>query len=131
MSIPRLYLSGPMSAILEFNIPAFRTASEKLRRAGFTVTTPHEVVLPCGCAGAATCGPDPHEWSEWVRADLLQMLQTADALATLPGVESSRGARLEISVAESLGWQVQPVGFWLGEAALSSLAPGDLLRARA
>lgn len=119
-----------MTDLPHFNIPAFAEASRKLLAAGFEVCSPHQVTLPCGCVGAESCGPQPHDWSDWVKADIIQMLVVADAIATLPGVENSRGAQLEIHVAQKLGWTVQPVGYWLGEVALSKLSPGDLLAAR-
>ena len=130
MSQTRLYVSGPMSGLPEYNFPAFHAAARKLRRAGYLVTSPHEVKLPCGCSGGSGCGPDPHVWSDYLRADLLAMLADCTAVATLPGIEGSRGAKLEIAVAEGLGWPVQPVGHWLGETALAQLSPGQLLRAR-
>lgn len=119
-----------MTAVPEFNFPAFVSAASKLRAAGFEVCNPAEVCLPCGCSSATLCGADEHVWSEYLRADLMAMLERADAIATLPGHELSRGASLELSIARQLGWQIQPVGFWLGEALLPRLEPGALLRAK-
>ncbi len=121
-SLPRLYVSGPMTGIPEFNHPAFNAATAKLRRAGFDVINPAEVDAARGWV------PGSQSWEEYMRVNLLDLL-TADALAVLPRHEHSRGATLEIHVARKLGWQVQPVGFWLGEVALPLLQPGQLLRA--
>jgi hypothetical protein len=108
-----------MSGIPDHNYPAFETAAVKLRRAGFIVYSPREVTLT---------STDP-EWSDWVRQDLVLMLKQCEAVATLPRWELSRGATLECHVARSLGWTVQSVGFWLGDALLPTLVPGQLLRA--
>lgn len=126
MTLPRIYVSGPMTGHPEYNYPAFHAASRKLRAAGFEVSSPAEVGLPCGCPP----GKPEHGWTDYLRADLVAMLRSADAIATLPGFELSRGAALEIHVGRALGWTVQPVGFWLGEALLTALEPGALLRAR-
>lgn len=131
MPLPCLYVSGPMAGYPELNFPAFFEAARKLRAAGFEVCNPAEVALPCGCSGGSvTCGGYKHEWQEYLRSDLVAMLECADAIATLPGWENSKGAQLEIHVATKLWWKVQPVGHWLGEALIPALRPGSLLRAK-
>ncbi|MFA7264736.1 MAG: DUF4406 domain-containing protein [Candidatus Nanopelagicales bacterium] len=125
----RLYLSGPMSGFPSYNFPAFNRAAHQLRTAGYEVCNPAELLLSCGCQGSVKCGPEPHEWHEFLRADLVALLQYGEAVATLEGWANSKGAQLEIHVARTLGWEVQPVGHWLGEAAVLSLREGELLRA--
>ncbi len=97
-----LYLSGPMSGLPEFNYPAFKAATERLRSQGHAVVSPHE--LPADCPGCANIGYE-HSWSEHMRVDLAALL-TCDVIVMLPGWQQSRGARLEKSVAEATGLMV-------------------------
>jgi hypothetical protein len=115
----RLYLSGPITGVELNNRPAFARAAKWLRAAGHTVINPHEV---CAIFDPHECGaPDnvcsPSElllpWVDYLRADLIAMLQGSDAVAQLPGWEYSRGAVLEAYVADALGWEVKPWGDFL------------------
>lgn len=132
MSQHHLYVSGPMSGLPEFNFPAFVEATSKLERAGFKVTNPSALSLPCGCSGPTQCRPAPHEYHEYLRMCLQALVgNDISGIALLPGWENSKGAAVEMAVGRALGWPVQPVGFWLGEAHLLRLEPGSLLVARA
>lgn len=109
-----IYVSGPMAGYPEHNFPAFKDATARLRAAGFKVLCPTECAMPCGCEGAlAVCDEGPHDWADFVRWDLVAMLQEARALAMLPGWENSRGARLERHVALALKMRVRPLEDWL------------------
>jgi hypothetical protein len=115
-----LYVAGPMAGIPEHNFPAFRRAALRLRNAGYPVISPHEVPPPCGCTGALQeCRIGDHDWSEFLRADLIVMLSDAGRIAVLPGWEHSRGATLEVLIAERLGMPVKPLNEWL-QLALAS-----------
>lgn len=117
---PTIYLAGPMTGIPKYNFPAFDQAAADLRGVGHTVVSPHEAKLPCGCfGGPTTCGGPEHIWSDYLRNDLLLLLQQATAVALLPGWETSRGASLERDVAEKLGMDVRPVADWLQMEAAS------------
>ena len=83
----RVYLSGPMTGIAEFNYPAFMAAEAELCRLGYDVVNPAKVK------------PDGEPtWENYMRADLRDML-TCDAIALMPGWENSKGARMELFVA--------------------------------
>lgn len=87
-----VYLSGPMTGIPAFNRPLFHEVAERLRRLGFAVINPakffgDDVSLP---------------WSTYMRASVEALLR-ADLVATLPDWQNSRGAKLEVAVAEALG----------------------------
>ena len=86
----RVYVSGPMTGKPELNFPAFHTASAWLRAKGLQVVNPAEL----------TTNPDA-TWEECMRVDL-QALCTCHAIALLPGWEASKGAQLELHVAERL-----------------------------
>ena len=102
MSGPILYLCGPMTGLPSNNYPAFHKAAADLRAAGYSVVSPAETTLP-------STAP----WVSHMRKDIADMVNTCDAVATLPGCESSRGARIEIALATGLGWPVHSVANWL------------------
>lgn len=100
----RLYVSGPMTGYPNGNVPQFREAAEQLRTAGFTVENPAEYPTPTSWT-----------WEDYLRRDL-QVVLAVDGIATLADVYLSRGARLEIHVANELGLPVLPVQVWLTQA---------------
>lgn len=97
-----LYLCGPMTGLPDDNYPAFHTAAKQLRDAGYLVVNPAETTLP-------RTAP----WISHMRKDIADMVNTCDAVATLPGVQNSRGAVIETGIATGLGWRVHPVDAWL------------------
>lgn len=97
-----LYVAGPMTGLPEFNYPAFFAASERLEAAGFKTLNPARDEGRDGCT----------EWLHFMRASLRDIAD-CDGIATLPDWESSRGARLEVDLAQQLGLPVMPVEAWL------------------
>lgn len=97
----RIYIAGPMTGLPDFNYPQFLRAAERLRDAGYEVECPAEHDLP-----------HPQEWHIYLR-HAIKRLMDCDAVATLPAAESSKGARLEMYIAEKLGMQIKPVVEWL------------------
>jgi hypothetical protein len=98
---PKLYLCGPMTGLPDFNYPAFHAQAALLRRAGFKVVNPAEDALP-----------DDAPWAGHLRLAIVKLV-SCHAVATLPGVEHSRGAQLEIHIAKQLGMRVCSVDAWL------------------
>ena len=90
----RIYLSGPMTGLPEYNYPAFNAEAARLRALGYTVENPAE-----------NPAPEREEWELYMRAALRQMLD-CDAVAFLPGWQHSRGANVEIELAGHLGMDV-------------------------
>lgn len=105
----RLYVSGPMTGIPEWNFPAFNAAAEQLRAYGYDVVNPAD-----GGADEATT------WAEYLKEDL-RLLLACDGVATLPGWTGSRGACLEVHVARALGMPVRARHEW----PLRAGAPGE------
>lgn len=103
MSHPHIYISGPMTGYAGFNFPAFSAAAEQLRESGYTVTSPHEFGE----------GDPTMAWEDYLRVDLIAMLRDCTAVATLDGWEASRGAALEVHVAQALSMPVRPVDEWM------------------
>lgn len=93
----KIYVSGPMTDYPEFNFPAFQEAAARLRAAGFEVEDPSEKGVIEGWS-----------WEDYLRYDLHKVLE-CQGVATLPGWENSKGAKLEVYVAEQLGIIVRSV----------------------
>ncbi|WP_099235266.1 DUF4406 domain-containing protein [Pseudomonas sp. ICMP 460] len=64
-----------------------------LRAAGHTVTNPAEI------------NPDGGTWSDCMRRDIAALMD-CDTVATLPGWQESKGAQLEVLIAQHLGMTV-------------------------
>lgn len=88
-----IYLSGPMTGLPGLNFPAFAAMTDNLRADGHTVTNPAEL------------NPDGDSWNDCMRRDIAALMY-CDTVATLPGWEHSKGARLEVLIAERLGMTV-------------------------
>lgn len=102
---PRVYISGPMTGIEDFNYPAFNEAAALLRARGYTPLNPAD-----NESHNPTSTPQP--WA-WYMRHALRQLVDAHAVATLPGWENSRGAVMEVETAERLGIPVAPLTDWL------------------
>lgn len=85
----RIYVCGPMTGLPEFNYPAFAAETARLRALGYDVVSPAEI------------NPNGGTWQECMKKDIAQLM-TCDLLAKLPGWIDSRGARLEILLAQQL-----------------------------
>jgi hypothetical protein len=99
-----LYISGPMAGYPELNHPAFNAAEATLTAAGYYILNPASSDLP----------PDLG-WADYLRYDLRLVLDS-DGIAVLPNWEASRGAKLEVEVAQRLGIPVLPLAVWLTNA---------------
>jgi predicted dienelactone hydrolase len=95
----RIYITGPMSGLPEFNYPAFHAADAALKALG------HETLNPAN-------NPECDSWEGYMRAAIAQVIQ-AEAIAFLPGSDSSRGALLELKIGEELGLYVCSLDWWL------------------
>jgi hypothetical protein len=92
----RLYISGPMTGIKDWNFPAFNEAATKLRERGYDVVNPAEL------------NPGDTDWHTCLRADI-KALCDCDGIALMPGWMNSKGAHLEVHVAHRLGLQINTV----------------------
>lgn len=95
MKQPIVYISGPMTGYPEKNYPAFFAAEEELVALGYGVLNPAK-------------HPEQETWADFMRLDLQDVLRCTH-VAMLPGWENSRGAKLEVYVAEQLGVPCEPV----------------------
>lgn len=95
----RIYVSGPMVGLPDFNFPAFKAEAKRLRDLGFEVIDPSE-----NFDGKQNL-PRPI----YMRADVGHVLNV-DALSVLPGAVKSKGSMLEIAIAHELGLPVWVAG---------------------
>lgn len=97
----KIYLSGPMRGITDFNFPAFDEAAARLRAVGHDVFSPadHDREIIAGTKRTV----EDLTVRECMRADCAYICDEAEAIFVLPGWELSRGARAEVALAEALG----------------------------
>jgi hypothetical protein len=93
----KIYIAGPMSGFPEFNYPTFHAVASALRSQGHQVESPAENPEP-------PCG----SWEGYMRMAVAQLAR-CEAVALLPGWESSKGASLEHRLAHDLGLKVVTV----------------------
>jgi hypothetical protein len=91
----RVYIAGPMTGLPEYNYPAFHAAAARFRATGREVENPAETF------GGDTTRP----YEEYLGNGLAQLVR-CNAIALLPGWEKSKGARIELGVAASMGMDV-------------------------
>ena len=111
----KVYLAGPMRGIPEFNFPAFYAAAAKLRSEGHFVFSPAERdnethgtdISKGNTTGDEEIATKEHGFNlrEALCDDLKFICLEAEAIALLPGWESSKGARAERVTARALGLQ--------------------------
>ena len=107
----KLYISGPMSRVPEFNFPAFFRAEARLRAAGHDVINPASMDLqqyPDIKSWPGFTSGDPSACPKFnLRAtllgDLTQILAHADGVVVLPGWAGKRCAQLEVMAARRIG----------------------------
>lgn len=91
-----LYIAGPISGMAEENRPAFEKAAKHFRDLGFIVRNPHEFChdIPVGS-----------NWSIYMRR-CLQVLAECTDIILLPGWKHSKGANIELQIAEGIGMNI-------------------------
>lgn len=102
----KVYVAGPMTGLPDFNYPAFFHAAEQLAAAGI------EPINPARAEGREGCTT----WLDFMRLSLID-IAACDGIAILPGHQNSRGARLEVTIADALGLPVRRVEAWIEVAA--------------
>ncbi len=88
----KIYISGPMTGYPDYNRPAFAEAARELRAQGHEVKSPPEI---------APYNPD-WAWRDYMKEDVCALME-CDEIYTLPGWEKSRGATIEVMIADALG----------------------------
>lgn len=91
----RIYISGPMTGIKDYNYPSFNFMAKELRADG------HEVCNPAEFFGGDATRTRP----EYIRESIVRLLE-CELVVTLPGWELSEGACLEVQIARELEYQI-------------------------
>ena len=87
----KLYLSGPMTGIKNYNHELFDRVAAEFRLVGFEVCSPSEFFD----------GDITKERKEYMREAVKYLLE-ADTIVLLPGWENSKGARIEAAIGQEL-----------------------------
>ena len=90
----KIFISGKMTGVKDYNFPAFNKAEGELAKLGFEVLNP-----------ASTGVIDEWEYKDYMRASI-DMLLDADAIYMLWGWRNSAGATLEHQLASLVGMPV-------------------------
>ena len=122
----KLYLAGAMTGIPQFNFPAFDQWAARLREAGYSVVSPHEVdpehvqaiawSSPDGDPAAlpADDGPLPTALRN------VAGVGECDGVALIDGWHKSSGTIHEIATANRFRLPVAPVAMWVHIGALNA-----------
>lgn len=87
----RVYVAGPMTGHVDYNFPAFNAQADELRREGWHVENPADHGIVPGA-----------DWADYLRYDLGRLV-TCAVIMLLPGWSKSKGATLEVHVAQRIG----------------------------
>jgi nucleoside 2-deoxyribosyltransferase len=96
----KVYISGPMTGLPNFNRKAFAEAEEWCRKQGMSPFNPGWLKFEEDTAFA---------YDEILQIDIAA-LSLCDMILLLPGYEASNGARVELELALRLGLQVEYFG---------------------
>lgn len=100
----RLYLAGPMRHYPGHNFREFNRVATLLRAATFEVVNPVDI------------NPDATQpWEQCLKQDIMRLVH-CEAVAVIPGWALSRGAALEVHIAQALRMPVRPYHVWLEKA---------------
>lgn len=103
----KVYLSGPMTGIPSFNVPAFEKATAKLRVEGHRVVSPHELDSDSGIGEhilnnatgdvSKLTAATGETWGTLLARDVKILADRGiEAIFVLPRWWESKGARLEV-----------------------------------
>jgi len=96
-----LYLSGPMTGVIDLNRPAFAKAAKALRKKGYSVISPPELDK----------NEPQRSWEGCLRRDISHLMK-CKSIATLPRWKKSKGATLEVYIAKALKYPVKPINYY-------------------
>jgi hypothetical protein len=100
------YLAGPISGDMVNNIAKFTQAAVDLRERGYDVTSPIEIH-----DATETTPETAKSWDYYLRMDIGRLVRMdIEGIIMLPGWEHSKGAQLELYIANQLNYTVTTLG---------------------
>ena len=91
----KIYISGPMTGLRDLNLPAFEKARDRLLAQGHCVVSPADLAQN-----------EPQDsYVDYLRLDIKHLI-TCNTIYMLIGWEQSIGAKLELHIAQHLGFAV-------------------------
>lgn len=90
----RAYIAGPMTGIVDYNFPAFNALAAAMRADGWHVENPAEHGIVEGA-----------DWADYLRHDITR-IATCDTIVLLPGWSKSKGAKLELHIAQQISMNI-------------------------
>lgn len=106
--VPRVYIAGPMSGMIDLNFPAFNAAAIEYRRRGCFVINPAEInggAAEVAMTEKMTAEQYQAHWVSCMKNDIAALI-TCDTIILLPGWERSKGATLGQTIAAQLGMTI-------------------------
>jgi nucleoside 2-deoxyribosyltransferase len=99
----RVYISGRITGLPFQDVQTtFRATAFDLQRKGHEAINPLDIAVEkCADIGACRAEDSGHVWSCWMKADIREMMH-CDAVLALGNWQDSRGARIEVGLADSL-----------------------------
>ncbi len=105
-NIRTIYIAGPMRGIKDFNFPAFDAAKKEWGAKGWNVISPADMDRKAGPLADPT---GPAALRTYMTRDTKAIIEKVDAIVVLNGWHDSKGAKVEISLADYLNlpiyWQ--------------------------
>jgi len=94
------YLSGPMTGLPKFNYDTFERVTNQLRELGMKVRSPHEIDLE------QDIKPEDNMGWQWYMKHAIKMEMECNVIVMLPGWTLSKGALIELHLANALGYRL-------------------------
>lgn len=101
----KVYIAGPMTGKPQWNFPAFFKAEETLTKLGYEVVNPAHndgKTVEEAMESAGDPSAPKHTWNYYLKRDLPNLMG-CDVVCLLPDWQTSKGANLEVTVANALG----------------------------
>jgi len=115
MTKKRIYISGPMSGIYNFNRHSFEAAADAIKRRGYKPVNPAELDFGEDLSHNGDWRVQENVWRRIINEDL-DIVRQCDALVKIHGWENSTGARMEIDIAKQNGIPVFTLEEFLAKA---------------
>lgn len=102
----KIYIAGPISGIPQFNAPAFDQAESLWRAAGHTPINPMAIDRALGIDINGPTSQVEGSFGRQAIACDIQYILNCNGIALLPGWKKSRGAAVELALAQFLNLPV-------------------------